>query len=251
MLNYFRIFRKGISPILATMLIILMTTVGVTLALTIVLPAINRAQESSVINEGMENMKIMDNVIREVASEGTGTFRTVQLKVSGGEYKINGKSNNIEFTYPTTSGIFTADSYMKEGNLILSAGANAKASEYDLNNDGTTELVLENEILRVGIVRNGTSTSYATMNTSGIIKLINIKDNSMNVTPVDSSIVLDDIPSTSYGNGYSELVRSGDNLPKAEVLVHVNTTYAVYDVIYTLQSGTDFLIIKIQNAYYR
>jgi len=243
--------RKGVSTLITTAFIVLLTVMSMALTLTVGLPAINKAKEASVINEGLQNMKVIDNTIREVASEGTGSLRSPQIKVSGGDYKVNQKGNSVDFTYEIKYGLFEPGSFVKEGNLLMMSGVNAKASEYDLDNDGMSELVLENEILRVGILKNGTSTSQQPITTAGLIKILNLKETGVNVTPTDSSITIDDFADSINGTGYTELVNTGDHLSKAEAVVHMNTTNIMYDVVYILQSGADFLIVKIQNAYYK
>jgi hypothetical protein len=130
------------------------------------------------------------------------------------------------------------------------SGVAAKASEYDVNSDGNNEIVLENEILKVGIQKVGSASSLATVNTSSNIKFLNFISADINVTPTDSAVVLDGIENTSIGTGYSEIISKGDHLPKAEAVVHVNSTRIYYDVVYTLQSGADFIIVKIINANY-
>jgi len=242
--------RKAVSTLISTAFIVLMTIMAMALTLTIGMPAINKAKEASVINEALQNMKVIDNTIREVASEGAGSLRSPQIKVSGGEYRVNQKANSLDFTYTIKYGLFEPGTFVKDGNLLLMSGVNAKASTYDLDNDGSNELVLENEILRVGLLSNGTSSSQVSINTSGIIKLLNIKESGANVTLTDSSVTLDDFADSSSGTGYTELVIPGDHLSKAEAVVHMSTTTMTYDIVYTLQSGADFLIIKIQNAYY-
>ena len=232
-------------------LVILLTIVAIAIVLLIGLPAIERAKESAVLNEAMQNMKAIGSMIKEVASEGVSSIRSLQIKVTDGEYKVNEKANSIDFTYTTKSGIVQPGSFIKEGDIILSAGANAKASEYDLDNDGNNDLVLENEILRIGLLKNGTKTAQVAMNTSRLIRRINFKETNANVTPSDSSVILDDYSESSYGTGYSEIVKAEERLAKAEAVVHMNTSYAVYDILYTLQSGADFVIVKIQNAYYK
>jgi len=243
--------RKGITPLISTIFVILLTIVAIAIVLSVGLPAIERGKEAAVLNEAMQNMKAIGSMIKDVASEGVGSLRSLQIKVTGGEYKVNAKANSIDFTYTTKSGIVQPGSFIKEGDIILSAGANAKASEYDLDNDGSADLVLENEIFKIGILKNGTRAAQVAMNTSSLIRRISFKETNANVTPSDSSIILDDYSESSYGTGYSEFVKSGERLAKAEAVVHMNTSYAVYDILYTLQSGADFVIVKIQNAYYK
>jgi len=243
--------KKGISPLIATALVILLIFVAVGIVLLIGIPAIERAKEAAVINEAMLNMKAIGNTIKEVASEGIGSLRSLQIKVTGGEYKVNEKANSVDFTYSIKSGIVQPGTFITEDSVTLSCGANAKASEYDLDNDGNTDLVLENEILRIAILKNGTQASSVFINTSSLIRILNFKETNVNVTPNNSKILLDDFEESSYGTGYSELVREDENLAKAEAVVHMNTTFVNYDILYTLQSGADFVIVKIQNAYYK
>ena len=243
--------KKGISPLISMVFVILLTVTAISIILIIGLPAIEKGKESAVLNEAMMNMKAIANMVKDVSSEGTGSLRSLTMKVTAGEYKINDKANSIDFTYTIKSGIVQPGSFIKDGDIILSAGANAKASEYDLDGDSSSDLVLENEIIRIGILKNGTKTAQTFINTSKLIRRINFKDNNANVTPSDSSVMLDDYSESSYGTGYSEIVKAEDRLAKTEAVVHMNTSYAVYDILYTLQSGADFLIVKIQNAYYK
>jgi type II secretory pathway pseudopilin PulG len=243
--------KKGVAPIITTVLIIFVSVIVITLVLLVGLPAIQRAKESGIINEAMQNMRLLDNLIREVASEGVGSLRTMQLRVSGGTYTINEKTNSIDFVFTVKSGIIQPGAFIQEGNLIMSAGANARAREYDLDGDGETELVLENEILRIGIKKVGSRASPQSINTSELIKILNFKENNANVTPSDSSIFIDDFADSYYGTGYTELVRAGDHLTKAEAIASVNSTFIYYEVLFTLQSGADFLLMKVQNAYYK
>jgi len=243
--------KKGISPFIAIVFIVLITIMAMAIVLFIGLPAIERGKEAAIINEAMLNMKAIANIIKTVASEGVGSLRSTTIKATAGEYKVNQKSNSVDFTYTTKSGIIQPGSLIKEGDITLSAGANAQASEYDLDNDGTNDLVLENEIMRIGILKNGTSTTYSYIDTSKLIKIMNFKETDTDITPSESTILLDDYMESSYGNGYSELVRTGNRLAKAEALVHVNSSFIVYDILYSLHSGADFVMVKIQNAYYR
>jgi len=243
--------KKGISPLIATVLVILLAFLAISVVLLIGIPAIERAREAAVINEAMQNMKAIGNTIKEVASEGLGSLRSLQMKVTDGEYKVNEKGNSVDFTYSIKSGIIQPGTSIKEDSVTLSCGANAKASIYDLDGDGSNDLVLENEILRIGILKNGTVLNQVDINTSSLIRLMNFKETDTNTTPSDSSIILDDYAESASGTGYSELVREEDHLVKAEAIVHMNTSFVVYDILYTLQSGADFIIVKIQNAYYK
>lgn len=244
--------KKGVSQMISTVLIVLITFVGIGLVVMIATPTINRAKESATLNEGMQNMRVLDNAVREVASEGAGSLRSVQISITDGTYRIQNKTNTIEFTLNMKSGIVEPGSFIQNGNLFLTSGVTAKASEWNLTGGTINDLVLENEIMRVGIKKVGSRSNEpnATINTANIVEMLNFKETGVNVTFNDSSIFLDDFADSNSGTGFSELVRADDHLTKAEALVHVNSTNIAYDIIYTLPSGADFLTVKIQNANY-
>jgi len=244
--------RKGASEFIAGVLMIFISFMALALVMTMGLPALNRAKEAATINEATQHMRELDAMIREVASEGTGALKSMIMKVSGGMYAVNEKSDSVDFVYEMKYGLFTPGTFYKEGNLYMFTGTTAKASEYDLDGDGRTELVLENDILRIGIqkVANSSSPNTDAIDTKNNIKILNLKENMVNVTPADTSITFDGITGTSSGTGYSELVQKGDYMSKAEAMAHVNSTEIAYDVVYTLPSRADFLIVKIINAYY-
>ena len=229
----------------------MITIAAVTFVLYVAIPAINRAKEAAVLNEAMQNMRVLDNLIREVASEGVGSLRSMQLKVSDGKYTVNQKANSVDFDYEITSNLIRPGTFVKEGNLMIMSGVNAEAKEQDFDGDGITDLVLENEIIRVVLKKVGSSSNWQPIDTKSIVKLFNMKENGRNVTIEDSSVFLDDYLASSYGTGYSKLIKSGDHLARAEAVVHINSSIVEYDIVYSLQSGADFLLVNIENAYYK
>ncbi|MGC8812234.1 MAG: hypothetical protein ACP5O8_01450 [Candidatus Aenigmatarchaeota archaeon] len=241
---------KGVSPLIAYVMVILIVFSGIALVLLLGMPMMERTRESSVINEGLENLKLISEVVEEVATEGIGSLRSVSLKITDGEYKINEKTNSIEFYYSPKS-YLVEPGFLKEENIALISGKNAVAKEYDLDNDGENEIVLENEFIRVGVLKKGSKENYEFINTSKLIKIIHFKVKDINLTPSDTSIFIDDREESSYGFGYSEGLNLGKSSAKAEALIHLNTSYANYDVLYTLYGGADFLTIKILNIAYK
>lgn len=246
--NLFKQKEKGVNPFIATVYVIAITFTGITLVLTIGIPTINKARELSLINEAIQNMRVIDNTIRQVASEGIGSLKTIQVKITDGEIKVNSLINSVDFNYLVKYGSIEPGTLIQEENLEFGAGVNAKASEYDFNNDNVTDLVLENEILRVAIQKVGSAKSQAPINTSNNIKLIQLIEKNFNVTPTDSSVVLDGFADTGWGNGYSQLVKTGTRLAKAEAIVVINATSVYYEIVYTLPSGADYLLARVQNA---
>lgn len=95
--------RKGLSPFISTGLIILISLVGILLAVNFVKPVLDRARDNIIINEGFQNLDLLDSVIREVISEGEETKRTINIKVSDGEYEVDSTIDYLNFSYKMKS----------------------------------------------------------------------------------------------------------------------------------------------------
>lgn len=245
---------KGVAPLIGIVIVILVVIIAIGSTLLIINPIINKTKEAATLSEARQNMHQIDDLVREVASEGIGSLRSLNFRSSGGQYKINSQINAIDFNYPVKYGTVQPGTFIQDGNLQISTGAEAKASYYNLTTpkDGNGEIVLENENIRVALHYNSSANiSFPEiLNTSNIVQFFNFISPSVNVTPSDSQITLDDFNDTTVGNGYSYIVRTGDHLASADAVVVVNTTRVYYQILYSLPSGADFIIVKIQNAYY-
>jgi len=90
---------KALSPYISTALVILLGITALSLSLTILTPALNKAKDSAIINEAFNNLEIIDDTIREVASESVDSKRTINLKVTEGTYRVDSTNDFINFTY--------------------------------------------------------------------------------------------------------------------------------------------------------
>jgi len=121
--------RKGVSPIISTIILILITISATFIVISIGRPTIDRAYEAAIMNEVELNMQLLDNLIREVASEGTGSLRSVILKVSDGDYRLVNASGNftgaLQFKIGLKHSPFAAPMLKKVGNLKYTAGMNS------------------------------------------------------------------------------------------------------------------------------
>ncbi len=90
---------KGVSAFIASALIILFGITTITLVLTIVQPALERAQDSAIANEALNNLRLIDNSVKEIASEEKGAKRTLNIKSSDGIYEVDSRLDYINFTY--------------------------------------------------------------------------------------------------------------------------------------------------------
>ena len=96
---------KALSPYISTVLVILIGIVAIFLTLTVLTPALNKVKDSAIINEGFNNLEIIDSTIREIASETEDSKRTINLKVSEGTYRVDSDNDFLNFTYRMKEGL--------------------------------------------------------------------------------------------------------------------------------------------------
>lgn len=96
---------KGVSVIVASTLIIVISITVVYMALRLGNPAINRSNEILNMESGKQNLVRIDNAIKTVVGEGEGSSRSLRISVSGGSYRIDQESELIVFEMETFSQI--------------------------------------------------------------------------------------------------------------------------------------------------
>lgn len=114
---------KGINPIITSTLIILFGITAISLILNIARSSLDKSKDSAIINEGLINLELIDDTIREVASENEGSKRTLSLKVTEGTYEVDSAINYVNFTYELKSDLILSGqrsgvSIKHNGNVI-------------------------------------------------------------------------------------------------------------------------------------
>jgi len=113
---------KGISPFIAYALVILLAVSAVSLVLILGLPVIQRSRESITFDIALNNMQQLDSTIREVASEGLGSLRAIQLSVTGGKYFVTNGTNKLVYAYETSQNLIANATNTTRGNIRIEAG---------------------------------------------------------------------------------------------------------------------------------
>jgi hypothetical protein len=110
---------KGISPIIATvlMLLISITTLGITLG--VVNPAINRAKDTSIVNDAFGVLDTLNSAVKEVAAETDGSKRVVPITVTGGTLRVNSTYDWLYIEYEPTEDLLIGG---KKGNTYVERG---------------------------------------------------------------------------------------------------------------------------------
>lgn len=243
--------KKAVSAIISFVLIVAISIVAISTVLLIGTPAIDKAKDAALISEAKNIMQAIDSAARQVLLEGAGAQRVFSITSTGGDYFAEKDTDTIKFRLDSVSGVIDPGTYKKEGNLIVSAGTDVKASEYDADSDGTSELVLENSRILFAVKKIGSPSSYAAVNNSQLVKLIRLKENNMNITPIDSGTVVDNDLSSRNGTGYTQLAQSGDLLREASVKAYIESNAGVnYEIWYTLRSNADFVLQEVRNVVY-
>jgi len=117
---------KGISQFISMLLIFSISITTISLALSIFKPTIERAYESNSIQEAEMNLKLLNTLIKEVASEGKGSLRSVVIKVSEGKYQLFNSTGNfngaIVYKIQLKQSFFPNLFFKKIGDLKYSTG---------------------------------------------------------------------------------------------------------------------------------
>jgi len=91
--------RKAVSPLIATVLVMLfgVTTLGI--ALGVVNPAFRRMKDTSIVNDEFHTLETLNTAIKEVASESDGSKRVVPVTITDGTLRVNSTYDWLYFEY--------------------------------------------------------------------------------------------------------------------------------------------------------
>ncbi len=237
---------RGLS-IISGVIFIAITISAIAIVYEAGTPVIKRMQASASVERMKEVFSDIDKVIRDVASEGTGSKRTLYLKIDPGKITVNDSEDAIYWEFDTDAKIIEPRTRQVFGNIVI--GSNLETSAYESNYSVTNPQIpaykMENEHLVVYIRKVGSSSEYEDFNTTDLLLGIYNKDlgiwfNNTNMFDV----TVDNQASSRTANGTTTLLNTGYNLPYATVYALVNSTYMEYNVNFTLESGEDFLNVE-------
>ncbi len=226
--------------------VIIYTLVAV-LALVLILntgiPILTEMKDRAVFSKIKEIMLDLDGHITEIANQGEGSQATVSFEIRDGEILFS--DNQLIWELETKSKIVSPRTKTVFGNLIISSNANVRT--YELNDSYIMNTTIEDDSFSVKINKKGSSSNWDYYNTSDIINYIQYNDNQIDGSKFNFN--LNDNITSARGTGYIELIPSGNNtnLGKAKVVAHMNSTFATYDLEFTLESYSDFLTVRIKN----
>ena len=218
------------------------------IVLSMLKPALQRGQEQSKLFTAKQMLLTIDGIIRELAFEAPGATRSVRVVAEDGTFIVAGKEDKLKFRLEPQTEVLPAGTSLQEGNLLMTAGTGMRAYESDINSDGTTDLVLENDAALFAVRKVGTTADWAPLNLTSIISRIGNKRTNINVTPI-TGIFINDVPASTYGTGYTELTASGSGIASAGIRIYMNSSSGtVYEALFTMQSSMDFVELEVRNV---
>jgi hypothetical protein len=221
--------------------------IGLTLAVVVIvynagMPIVLRMQQAAAVEKMKGVFSETDRIIQDVASEGNGSKRTVDLRFDIGFLTLNGSSDKLYWDFDSESLLASPRTSTSFGNVIF--GSKLDTSAYEDTYQGTQAYVLENERLRVYFRKIGSPSSPQAYNTNQLLLAVYQKDLGQWMPLKSLEISLDNDPSSESGTGYTVLEQAGSDLPYASVSAYMGSSYANYFLNFTLESGEDFITIE-------
>lgn len=235
---------RGITLITAV-IFLAFTVVAVGVVYQAAAPVIGKMQSAAAIDNMRSNFIQIDKIISEVASEGKGSKRTIFMDPDPGTLYINDSENVIYWLYETSALVFSPRTSQTFGNIRIGSNLDTKASEDTYSGDDAYKL--ENEHLIVYINKTGNGTTYADLRTTHLLLAVYQKDLGKYMNLSSLNISVDNRADSTFGNGFTSLIETGNYLPYATVTTYMNSTYLPYYINFTLESGTDFLEIEVSS----
>ncbi len=207
-------------------------------------PVLEESKKSQAVSDAKQILKTLDTVINQLSFEAPSAKRLINVDLRDGRFIFSGKDDKIKIRIDD-SGLLKPSVRFEEENILFQGGGTLDVYEADILGDGQQDLVLENSAVLFAIKKLGNSTDTVFVNTSNIISQIRNKILDINITP-RSGIFINDIDTTSYGYGYTELTLP-INQQTGSIVVHMNSTSNItYQAIFTLSASTDFIELEVK-----
>jgi len=230
------------NTLVSVAILLVIVFVAILLVLAIGRPTFDSVIKASDIKGAEDDLHFIDEYIRTTAREGRYAFRNYKFS-SAKHFESISSENAIQFSTDTSVPLIDFLTRSFSGNFVYVAGADVSCQQKDGDGDGTTDLVAENDRLKVVFKKIS-----GTIDTSKIIMHATDKTNNVTAYVGNSSILINEDPATSVGTGYTETGKTGLKLPLCQIHAFVNSTID-YDVYYKLYAGADFLAIEVRNIW--
>ncbi len=207
------------------------------------MPLIEKMQQSAALSRMRSAMANVGEKIEEVASEGRGSRRVVDLDFSLGRLGLDAARNMLFWEMNSKHMLMLPRTAEYFGSMVV--GSNLNASVYEAGYGGSAAYVLENSHVRAYIRKIGSPGGFESYNISDVLLALYQKDSGKWIPLESLNITIDGNPDSGRGIGYTYAERTGDLLPYGRVEAYMESGYINYTVAFTLESGTDFLKVEV------
>jgi hypothetical protein len=208
-------------------------------------PVLDNIKDKSVFTRMEDAFLGISQQVREVGLEGRGSQRIIPIEVHKGTLTV--ADNTLRWEMDTEADILEPRTQNELGNVLITSNAEVTAAEH---NDSFT---LENSKLIVIFSKLGSANNYTNFTSDLIINNIYYKtqDKTTEIASPSNRVfkfyINGEDAATSY-IGYSEIGKTGKYLGYSTVTVHIKNSTAdrEYDLVFTLDSEADYLLVEAQ-----
>jgi hypothetical protein len=227
---------KGIA---AEVFLVVITVVSSVIIVTTINPIIEQGKQTQAFNDAKQVLKTVDATINQLMYEAPGSRRAIDLNLPSGRFIFSGSEDKIKIRLQS-GGIMESGVRIEDEGIIIQGGSAINAY------DNGTDYILENAAVLFAVKKIGSPNNYSFVNTTDIISLIRNKRADSELAP-KSGIFINDTADSSYGLGFTELAQTS-NVQTGAIRLHVNSTRAEYDTVFTLSASMDFVEIEVKNV---
>ena len=233
------------GDLISSVILVIIIVMSSILVLNTINPFVREGNNLQSFNEAKQTLTSLDAQIQQLFFEAPGARRSIDLQIPKGKLIVSSGQDEIKIRIEDVN-LFNPGYSTQEGNIRITSGGMMDAYESDIDNDGITDLVLENSGVIFAVKKLGNATNNVVVNTTNMITLSRNKALNVNISYPHSGIFINDKDSTSYGVGYTELTRAGSSLTSSAIHIYLNSTAAnvSYDVTFSLGASQDFVEMK-------
>ncbi len=204
------------------------------------LPHLRKSQDQAVLEKTENKMVLLDNEIRELASQAEGSQKVIPMDVQG-KLAVDG-AEGLVWELETSTNILEGRTTVEQGEVKISSGKDVEVREKP------NSFVLANSVLEANISKIGSATNYTNYTTDQLVKEIKFLANNQSLGG-NFNFSLAGYANSTKGNGYTELISSvNTSLDKATVKAYLNSSCCTYEIFFSLESKADFLRVKVLNV---
>ena len=147
--------KKGVSPFIAFILVVVISIAGVIIVMRIGSPLLEKTEEYSNSENAKNTMMEINSAIKEVSFEGNGSSRSLSIRNKKGVYRVSSSRDELTYTLNTKDYLFSDDLSRKEGDIYMEFNNRTLVyrinhTEVDMVSDerwssGSYQIVVKNE----------------------------------------------------------------------------------------------------------